>query len=60
MNLTTNDLLIVIGEQTLTIKAQGMQIDAMAKRLKELEPPAAQQRIIGAELKAVGEQNGTG
>lgn len=40
MNLTTNDLLIVIGEQTLTIKAQGMQIDSMLKRLKELEPSA--------------------
>lgn len=37
MNLTTNDLLIVIGEQTLTIKAQGMQINTQAQRIEELE-----------------------
>jgi len=40
MNLTTNDLLIVIGEQTLQIKALQMLNDAQAKRLAELEPPA--------------------
>lgn len=52
MNLTMNDLLIVIGEQTLQIKAQGLQIEAMTKRLKELEPPRP------VELKAVGDQDG--
>lgn len=38
MNLTTNDLLIVIGEQTLQIKALQMINDAQAKRIVELEP----------------------
>ena len=38
MNLTTNDLLIVIGEQTLDIKFLRMTVEAQAKRLKELEP----------------------
>lgn len=38
MNLTTNDLLIVIGEQTLQIKALQMMNEAQAKRLAELEP----------------------
>lgn len=52
MNLTTNDLMIVIGEQTLTIKMQGLQIDALQKRLAELEPKDK------PELKAV--ENGTG
>lgn len=38
MNLTTNDLLIVIGEQTLQIKALQMMNDIQAKKLAELEP----------------------
>lgn len=37
MNLTTNDLLIVIGEQTLTIKALQMQLAAAEQKLKEKE-----------------------
>lgn len=35
MNLTTNDLLIVIGEQTLTIKALQIQLAAAEQKLKE-------------------------
>jgi hypothetical protein len=48
LNLTTNDLLIVIGEQTLTIKMQGLQIEAMQKRLAELEPKEKQEAANGA------------
>ena len=50
MNLTTNDLLIVIGEQTLQIKALSMQCEALAKRLKELEPqPEAKLKLEAVE-----------
>ena len=40
MELTANDLLIVIGEQTLEIKALRIQNQAQAQRLRELEPKA--------------------
>lgn len=38
MGLTTNDLLITIGEQTLEIKMLRLQLDAAQKRLQELDP----------------------
>jgi len=38
MGLTTNDLLIVIGEQTLEIKMLNLQLAAAQKRIAELEP----------------------
>lgn len=34
MNLTTNDLLIVIGEQTLEIKMLRLQLQAAQEQLK--------------------------
>ena len=54
MNLNLNDLLIVIGEQTLQIKALSMTVDAQAKRLKELEPEKK------PDLKSVEAPSGTG
>lgn len=35
MNLTTNDLLIVIGEQTLEIKMLRLQLQALEAKQKE-------------------------
>lgn len=47
MNLNTNDLLIVIGEQTLELKFLRLTVEMQAKRIKELEPEKK------PELKAV-------
>lgn len=38
IGLTTNDLLITIGEQTLEIKMLTLQLAAATKRIAELEP----------------------
>ncbi len=41
MNLTLNDLKIVIADLYLEIYGLRIQCEAQATRLKELEPPAA-------------------
>lgn len=47
MNLTTNDLLIVIGEQTLEIKMLRLQLQAAQDQLKQPENVVKMEKADG-------------
>lgn len=40
MNLTANDLLMIIGEQQVELKILRLQVEALQKKVEELTPKA--------------------